>query len=105
MRFDIILYTRACNAVRDYFKMRASETEVATFSQYLKLPTDKFVPPYFDGFVPFLQCRIAVMKPACRGCLVHPSDKVDTTGLWLVDWHKAGLFRGSEVQVSPLVGD
>ena len=49
MRFDIILYTRACNAVRDYFKMRASETEDANFSQYLKLPTDKFVPPYLEG--------------------------------------------------------
>ena len=29
--------------------MRASETEDANFSQYLKLPTDKFVPPYLEG--------------------------------------------------------
>jgi hypothetical protein len=50
MRFDIILYTRAVNAVRDYFSMRAAEINVRRFRNYLKLPTDKNKPPYFEGF-------------------------------------------------------
>jgi TRAP-type uncharacterized transport system fused permease subunit len=49
MRFDIILYTRAVNAVRDYFNMRAAELGVVNFKHYLKLPTDKNMPPYFEG--------------------------------------------------------
>ncbi|HZQ44633.1 MAG TPA: hypothetical protein VFA99_15375 [Acidobacteriaceae bacterium] len=49
MRFDIILYTRAVNAVRDYFNMRATELGVSNFRSYLKLPTDKNKPPYFEG--------------------------------------------------------
>ena len=48
-RFDIILYTRAVNAVRAYFKMRADLIGPVDFKQYLKLPTDKNKPPYFEG--------------------------------------------------------
>ena len=50
-RFDIILYTRTVNAVRAYFKMRAEQLELKDFHKYLKLPTDKFKPPYFEGFI------------------------------------------------------
>jgi hypothetical protein len=49
-RFDIILYTRVVNAVRAYFKMRADELGLKDFKKYLKLPTDKHKPPYFEGF-------------------------------------------------------
>ena len=50
IRFDIILYTRVVNAVRGYFKMRADELGLTDFKKYLKLPTDKHRPPYFEGF-------------------------------------------------------
>lgn len=50
-RFDIILYTRAVNGVRAYFKMRATQVGPADFQTYLKLPTDKGKPPYFEGFL------------------------------------------------------
>src|SRR5581483_10118740 len=63
MRFDIILYTRAVNAVRDYFNMRATELGVSNFRSYLKLPTDKNKPPYLKAFLgrtpgysPLLHC-------------------------------------------------
>ena len=48
-RFDIILYTRAVNGVRAYFKMRADQIGQADLQKYLKLPTDKNKPPYFEG--------------------------------------------------------
>ena len=50
-RFDIILYTRAVNAVRAYFKMRAERIGPQGFERFLKLPTDKNKPPYFEGFL------------------------------------------------------
>ncbi|HWY54171.1 MAG TPA: hypothetical protein VNZ03_06885 [Terriglobales bacterium] len=50
-RFDIILYTRTVNAVRAYFEMRAARLGQKDFRKYLKLPTDKFKPPYFEGFL------------------------------------------------------
>lgn len=48
-RFDIILYTRAVNGVRAYFKMRADQIGQADLLRYLKLPIDKNKPPYFEG--------------------------------------------------------
>jgi hypothetical protein len=50
MRFDIILYTRAVNGVRSYFKIRAEETGNAIFEVGRKLPVDKNRPPYNEGF-------------------------------------------------------
>lgn len=49
-RFDIILYTRAVNAVRAYFKMRADQIGQSGLEGYLKLPIDKNKPPYFEGW-------------------------------------------------------
>lgn len=48
-RFDIILYTRAVNAVRAYFNMRADQIGQVGLQDYLKLPIDKNKPPYFEG--------------------------------------------------------
>lgn len=50
-RFDIILYTRTVNAVRAYFTMRAECVGPKDLQKYLKLPTDKNKPPYFEGFL------------------------------------------------------
>jgi len=50
-RFDIILYTRTVNAVRAYFTMRAERVGPKDLKKYLKLPTDKNKPPYFEGFL------------------------------------------------------
>ena len=47
-RFDIILYTRTVNGVRDYFAMRAQQIGVADFRRFLVLPTDKTAPPYYE---------------------------------------------------------
>jgi len=47
-RFDIILYTRTVNGVRGYFAMRAEQIGVADFKQFLVLPIDKTVPPYYE---------------------------------------------------------
>jgi hypothetical protein len=45
-RFDIILYTRAVNGVRAYFKVRADEIGDTAFEIGRKLPVDKNKPPY-----------------------------------------------------------
>lgn len=49
-RFDIILYTRAVNGVRGYFKIRAEEAGNAVFETGRKLPADKNMPPYNEGW-------------------------------------------------------
>lgn len=49
-RFDIILYTRAVNGVRAYFKIRADESGNNAFEIGRKLPIDKNKPPYNEGW-------------------------------------------------------
>jgi hypothetical protein len=49
-RFDIILYTRAVNGVRAYFKVRADEIGDTAFEIGRKLPVDKNKPPYNEGW-------------------------------------------------------
>jgi hypothetical protein len=49
-RFDIILYTRAVNGVRAYFKVRADESCNTAFETGRKLPVDKNKPPYNEGW-------------------------------------------------------
>jgi len=49
-RFDIILYTRAVNGVRLYFKLRAEEAGHVAFEIARKLPVEKNKPPYNEGW-------------------------------------------------------
>ena len=49
-RFDIILYTRAVNGVRLYFKIRADQASNTVFEAARKLPIDKNKPPYNEGW-------------------------------------------------------
>jgi hypothetical protein len=49
-RFDIILYTRTVNGVRDYFVSRSSTLgHTIPLTNYLKLPTNQFRPAYREG--------------------------------------------------------
>jgi len=67
-RFDIILYTRAVNGVRAYFKIRADESGNTAFEAGRKLPIEKTKPPYNEGWTraySWLFILIAFVNSAC----------------------------------------
>lgn len=67
-RFDIILYTRAVNGVRSYFKVRADEIGVTAFEVGRKLPINKNKPPYNEGWTraySWLFLLIGFVNSAC----------------------------------------
>jgi hypothetical protein len=67
-RFDIILYTRAVNGVRSYFKIRADEGGNTAFEMGRKLPIDKNKPPYNEGWTraySWIFILIALVNSAC----------------------------------------
>ena len=93
-RFDIILYTRAVNAVRAYFVMRAERVGPKDLQKYLKLPTDKNKPPYFEGFLrayTWLFVTISFMNAAYAFILFENLQIKDVLPFW-GPWRLATSF-------------